>query len=115
MSDELDPMKAESWREVRDVCGSCIAWRCEDPREGDELAIGQCKLRPEMGRVPGDLPKCNRYMPRGTFKYQADKMPQSPMRRMPNTTHHNPHGSEATEQPPPPRRVELQADAKDLN
>lgn len=97
MSDELDPMKAESWREVRDVCGSCIAWRCEDPREGDELAIGQCKLRPEMGRVPGDLPKCNRYMPRGSFKYQADKMP-SPKRRMAKTISVVRHGVDGTAQ-----------------
>lgn len=110
MSDELDPMKAESWREVRDVCGSCIAWRCEEPREGDELAIGQCKLRPEMGRVPGDLPKCNRYMPRGTFKYQADKVPQSPKRRMAKTTLVIRHGAEGTAERRPPPRVEAVED-----
>lgn len=91
-------MKAESWREVRDVCGSCIAWRCEDPKEGDELAIGACKLRPEMGRVPGDLPKCNRYMPRGSFKYQADKMPQSPKRRAAKTISVVRHGVDGSVQ-----------------
>ncbi|MCC7384436.1 MAG: hypothetical protein IT384_21495 [Deltaproteobacteria bacterium] len=82
---EPNPLDAEPWRSVRDVCGSCIAWRCEEPRAGDEIATGACKLRPEMGRVPADLPKCNRYMPRGQFTFTPERIPRSPKRRAAKT------------------------------
>lgn len=82
---EPDPLDAEPWRSVRDVCGSCIAWRCEEPRASDEIATGACKLRPEMGRVPADLPKCNRYMPRGQFTFTPERIPRSPKRRAAKT------------------------------
>src|SRR5687767_9960939 len=84
-SDDLDPMDPDSWRQVPNVCGSCIAWRCEEARSGDEIATGACKLRPEMGRVPADLPKCNRYMPRGQFTFTPERIPRSPKRRAAKT------------------------------
>jgi hypothetical protein len=68
-----DPMIPESWHREPDVCGSCIAWRPEDPRPGDDVATGACRLRPELGRVPASLKLCNLYKPRGQFVYTPKK------------------------------------------
>lgn len=84
-SGDPDPMDPEAWQRVPDVCGSCIAWRSSEARATDEVATGACKLRPEMGRVPADLRKCTRYMPRGQFVYQPGKAPRSPKRRAAKT------------------------------
>lgn len=83
--DEPDPLKPENWHGVRDLCGSCIAWRPDAARDTDEIATGVCKLRPEIGRVPADLKKCNKYLPRGQFVYQPGKVPGSPKRRAAKT------------------------------
>ncbi len=64
-----DPLDPEEWYGVLGVCGSCIAWKPGATRPDDTRAIGSCKLRPEMGRVPADLPKCPKYMQRGGFTY----------------------------------------------
>lgn len=64
-----DPLDPEEWYGVLGVCGSCIAWKPGSTEPGDTRAIGVCKLRPEMGRVPADLKKCPKYMQRGGFTY----------------------------------------------
>lgn len=80
-----DPLNPQNWHAVRDVCGSCIAWRPDAARDADEIATGVCKLRPEIGRAPADLRKCSKYLPRGQFVYQPGKVPGSPKRRMAKT------------------------------
>lgn len=64
-----DPMAPEAWYGEPNVCGSCIAWRPEEPKEGDEVATGVCRLRPELGRVPASLKLCDLYKARGQFVY----------------------------------------------
>ena len=51
------------------MCGSCIAWRPTPAQDGDEVATGACRLRPELGRVPATLKLCDLYKPRGQFVY----------------------------------------------
>jgi hypothetical protein len=77
--DDSDPMNPSAWAGEPDVCGSCIAWKPDDPRPGEEIAAGSCKLRPELGRVPASLRKCNIYKPRGQFRYDPNRV--SPTRR----------------------------------
>lgn len=64
-----DPLDPEEWYGVLGVCGSCIAWKPGSTEAGDTRAVGVCKLRPELGRVPADLKKCPKYMQRGGFTY----------------------------------------------
>ena len=66
-------MRASSWHGQPNVCGSCIAWRPEDPREGETVAAGSCRLRNELRRVPATLRKCDLYKPRGKFVYTPSK------------------------------------------
>lgn len=73
---ERDPMDPSSWREVKDVCGGCIAWRGTPPVDGDEVATGVCRLRSELGRVPASLAKCDLYKRRGEYVYQAAPEPR---------------------------------------
>ena len=63
-------MSPDSWRREPGVCGSCIAWRPEDPRPGEAVASGSCRLRKELPRVPATLKKCSLYKPRGEFVYR---------------------------------------------
>ena len=71
-----DPMDPERWYSEPNVCGSCIAWRPEIPaREGDKVATGQCKLRPELGRVPASLKLCKLYKARGQYVYTPSRDP----------------------------------------
>ncbi len=70
MADDKDPMDPESWFDAPGVCGSCIAWKSDDPRPGEEVAAGSCRLRAELPRVPATLRKCDLYKPRGQFTYQ---------------------------------------------
>ena len=80
---ELDPLDPEGWFREPNVCGSCIAWRCE-ARDGDEIATGPCRLRPELGRIPADLKKCDRYMQRGGYTYRPNDA-AAPSRRRSKT------------------------------
>lgn len=77
--DGSDPMKPESWFEEPNVCGSCIAWKPDDPRDGESVAAGSCRLRSELSRVPASMAKCNIYKPRGAFRYDPGRA--SPRRR----------------------------------
>lgn len=84
MADEtLDPMDPARWRAEPGVCGSCIAWRTETPRPGDEVAPGACKLRPELGRVPATMRKCDLYRARAELRgaEAVRPLPSSPKRR----------------------------------
>lgn len=55
-----------------DTCGACIAFWSQ--RETAGGVVGQCRLRPELGEVPHDLPRCAKYVERGTGKtYQSRK------------------------------------------
>lgn len=74
----LDPAR---WYGEPGVCGSCIAWKPEDPRPDETVAAGVCRLRPELRRVPATLKLCSLYKPRGQFTYQPGKEPQAPTRR----------------------------------
>lgn len=85
-SDDRDPMRADSWYAEPNVCGSCIAWRPEDPREGETVAAGSCRLRGDLGRVPATLGKCSMYKPRGKFVYQPSRERSAPTRRKRATT-----------------------------
>ena len=77
--DDRDPMNPESWFDEPNVCGSCIAWKPDDPREGEETAAGSCRLRTELRRVPASMAKCDIYKPRGAFRYDPGR--SSPRRR----------------------------------
>lgn len=70
MADDKDPMDPQSWFAEPGVCGSCIAWKSDDPRPGEEVAAGSCRLRAELPRVPATLRKCDLYKARGQFVYQ---------------------------------------------
>src|SRR5690242_13665647 len=78
--DNDDPMNPAAWYQEPNICGSCIAWRPEEPRPGEDVAAGECKLRPELGRVPATLKKCNIYKPRGQFRYDPSSS-SAPSRR----------------------------------
>lgn len=79
-----DPLDPEEWYGVLGVCGSCIAWKPGSTESADTRAIGVCKLRPEMGRVPADLPKCPKYMQRGGYTYDPTRA-GAPTRRRAKT------------------------------
>lgn len=66
--ERLDP---EHWKSKPNVCGSCVAWRLHPDglRPDDRVAMGDCRLRPELGRVPADLKRCDLYKPKGAFVY----------------------------------------------
>ncbi len=68
--DDLDPMSPDTWYREAKVCGSCIAWRPGEQRDGDKVATGVCRLRPELGRVPASLKLCDLYKQRGQYVYQ---------------------------------------------
>lgn len=124
--DTPDPMRPESWFGVPDVCGSCIAWRCEDPKEGEEVASGSCRLRRELPRVPAKLRKCDLYKPRGKFVYQPGRSAPEKKRKkasavrvmrrdeasgeMVTTQAPAPSRLEPRERPPVPREVEVGTD-----
>ncbi|MBK8012491.1 MAG: hypothetical protein IPK13_14160 [Deltaproteobacteria bacterium] len=78
----LDP---ERWYGEPNVCGSCIAWRQDLRRDDDTVATGLCRLRPEMGRVPASLKKCDQYKPRGQFVYKPAPAGRSARRSGPVT------------------------------
>ncbi len=63
-----DPMNPEAWFGEPGVCGSCVAWRPVESTASDTVAIGLCRLRPELRRVPGDLAKCPKYRQRGVTR-----------------------------------------------
>ena len=51
-------------RIVPGKCGACIAFVME--QTADDGSKGRCRLRPEMGVIPFDLPRCPKYIERGT-------------------------------------------------
>jgi hypothetical protein len=123
-----DPMVPEAWHSEPDVCGSCIAWRPETPKEGDEVATGACRLRPELGRVPASLKLCDLYKPRGQFVYLPSKKPEPKRKRAsaPKVLRRSEEGEmvvaptpveyQRREAPPeetyvPPREIDLGTDA----
>ena len=79
---DLDP---ERWYGEPNVCGSCIAWRQDLRRDDDTVATGVCRLRPELGRVPASLKKCEQYKPRGQFVYKPTPSARSGRRQSPVT------------------------------
>lgn len=81
MADPDDPMNPEAWFAEPGVCGSCVAWRPIDPGPDDDVAVGLCRLRPELRRVPATLAKCPKYNQRGGFKYQPSAERSAPRRR----------------------------------
>lgn len=81
MADPDDPKNPEAWFGEPNVCGSCVAWKPEGTTENDDVAIGLCRLRPEMRRVPASLGKCPKYNQRGGFKYQPRSVPEPTGRR----------------------------------
>ena len=78
---DRDPMRPDTWYGEAGVCGSCIAWRPEDPRVGETVASGSCRLRKELPRVPATLRKCSLYKPRGQFVYRPTPAAPEPKRR----------------------------------
>jgi hypothetical protein len=79
--DESDPMDPASWFEEPDVCGSCIAWKPDNPRPGETVAAGSCRLRPELRRVPATMKLCSIYKPRGKFTYEPGRASPKQRRR----------------------------------
>lgn len=120
-----DPLKPDSWHQEPGVCGSCIAWRPTPPQDGDEVAPGACRLRPELGRVPADLKLCDLYKPRGQFVYAPEPDRRGQKRRAATAkvlrrsaegemvvdegASRVPSASPST-RPPPPRTVEVGTD-----
>lgn len=123
-------MRPESWFGVPNVCGSCIAWRCESPREGEEVASGNCRLRRELPRVPAKLRKCDLYKPRGKFVYRPSKSAPEKKRKKASTVRvmrrdetsgelvttqaPAPRRFEPRERPPVPREVEIGTDERSV-
>ena len=124
-----DPLKPDSWHNEPGVCGSCIAWRPTPLKEGDEVATGACRLRPELGRVPATLKLCDLYKPRGQFVYAPT--PEKPSRKrraqaakvlrrsaegemVPDQAASPPPPSEPAVRPPPPRTVDAGTDDADV-
>lgn len=125
-------MRPERWFGEPNVCGSCIAWRAEDPREGETVAAGICRLRKELSRVPATLRKCDLYKPRGKFVYTPSPAKPEPKRRkrasavrvmrrdeasgeLVTTEAPRPARSSAPrERPPVPREVDVGADERGL-
>lgn len=102
--DDDDPMNPAAWVREPNVCGSCIAWRPEPPRPGEDVAAGACKLRPELGRVPATLKKCNIYKPRGQFVYLPDRSSGGARRRRaaaPRVLRRSADGELVATRPPP--------------
>ena len=101
-------MDPDSWSQERDVCGSCIAWKPGDPEEGEDVAAGNCRLRPELRRVPATMAKCNIYKPRGKFTYQpARGSPRRRKNKVLSIVRVAEDGTEVrTERPAAPRRPE---------
>jgi hypothetical protein len=85
ITEEDDPMNPAAWYAEPDVCGSCIAWSPRDPKPGEEVASGVCKLRAELNRVPATLKKCTIYKPRGTFRYDPNRSPEPSKRKRAST------------------------------
>lgn len=126
--DQPDPMRPERWFAEPNVCGSCIAWTSREPAADDDVAVGNCRLRRELPRVPATMRKCDLYKPRGKFVYKAAKAeperkrrkksaPVRVMRRdevsgeMVTTQAPAPiRSSEPRERPPVPRTVDLGTD-----
>ncbi|MEO1229201.1 MAG: hypothetical protein AAFZ18_09880 [Myxococcota bacterium] len=81
MADPEDPKNPEAWFGEPNVCGSCVAWKPEGTAEEDDVAIGLCRLRPEMRRVPANLGKCPKYNQRGGFTYRPQPTREPSRRR----------------------------------
>ncbi len=73
VKDQPDPMRPERWFGEPNVCGSCIAWTSREPAADDDVAVGNCRLRRELPRVPATMRKCDLYKGRGKFVYKASK------------------------------------------
>jgi hypothetical protein len=58
----------------KDTCGACIAFLTAHSVEAEET-LGTCRLRPEMGRIPQALPRCSKYVEKGTGKTYKTKRP----------------------------------------
>ena len=58
------PAEAATSRFTPGTCGACIAF-ARDPEANDE-SKGRCLLRSELGTIPRDLPRCPRYVEKGT-------------------------------------------------
>ncbi len=117
-----DPLKPETWNEEPGVCGSCIAWRPTLPQEGDEVATGACRLRPELGRVKATLKLCDLYKPRGQFVYLPSTSAEPSKKRRAGAARVLRRGSDgemvpterprspSVPRPPPPRNIDLGTD-----
>jgi hypothetical protein len=112
--DEDDPMNPAAWYREPNICGSCIAWRPDDPRPGEDVASGACKLRPELGRVPATLKKCSIYKPRGLFTYQPGSTPTKRKRVGPARVLRRSAEGQLVPSRPPPRTTPL-VDYDDLD
>lgn len=79
--------RLEVWTETPDVCGSCVAWRAPDvlPPGEDDVPVGSCRLRSEMGRVPAALEKCPLYRARGAAP-TARRAPARARRKSPGSS-----------------------------
>lgn len=77
-SEALDPAY---WREQPGVCGGCIAWRLVDPSPEATALEGECRLRPELTRVPPHLSACPLFKGRGVYAYAPEPRRSSPKRR----------------------------------
>jgi hypothetical protein len=49
---------------TKGTCGACIAFLADNP--GDAGTMGRCRLRPELGIIAESLPRCPKYVERGT-------------------------------------------------
>ena len=81
MSGIDEPRNPEAWFATAGVCGSCVAWRPMDTPADELVALGSCRLRPELRRVPASLEKCPKYNQRGGFTYKPSSVAAPATRR----------------------------------
>lgn len=81
MAEPDNPKNPEAWFDQPGVCGSCVAWRPTEGRSDDLVAIGLCRLRPELRRVPASLAKCPKYSQRGGFTYEPGRVAKPSRKR----------------------------------
>lgn len=81
MAEPDDPRNPEAWFGEPGICGSCVAWKPIETPEEEDIAIGLCRLRPELRRVPATLAKCPKYNQRGGFRYDPKRSAPKPSGR----------------------------------
>ncbi len=80
---------------TKGTCGACIAYLANPAATGDTQR-GRCRLRPEMGEFAQSLPRCPKYVERGT----GATWTAPPVARMPGSSRRKDRASTPSSPPP---------------